>query len=603
MRNLRRFLIGVVAWFGAVGSGISAVTDGRWLRLTTPEFVVVTPLKEKEAVAWTNDFAQYVAALRDYFKAGDLRHLPPLIFVVFGRERDFEGYRPLGLDGKPEPVSGFFNRRESWSVAGAHGTVLPNQMRRSIFHEGVHWFLSGTEPHNPVWLEEGLAEVFSTFEVSGGQAMWGRSIEAHVALLRRGMMPLERLLFTGREELFGQDTKRTGLVYAQSWAFAHYLIFGRHEISAKGISDYAALSLTPIKPDEAFHRAFGKNYGEMEADLKQYIGGGTYLMRRVPLAPFVAPRVEPASALEMEDALGRLALAARRWALAAKHARAVIAAGPGDPRGHELLGFALKESGDTPGALAALTRAEELGSKDAQVYFELGVAEQSDGANPLGELLPLAPAVARRVVDRYKRAIALHPRFQQAYDNIAGVMESAERWGPEDSAVLEAGRRNWPHDASIGVGFAIMARRSGDTARALTLLEKIIGGDAGDASVARAFARRLRDGWQQQDLSETINRLIAEEKFDEVVALVEQELEKGAPAAVRAQLVALLPAIREGVTGKKIERALKEQRWVEARRLITEVLAGESSSAMRTQAQRALADLDRNRLGLEAKKD
>ena len=52
-------------------------------------------------------------------------------------------------------------------------------MRRTIFHEGVHWFLSGTKTRNPVWLDEGLAEVFSTFRAEKDRAAWGQAIPEH----------------------------------------------------------------------------------------------------------------------------------------------------------------------------------------------------------------------------------------------------------------------------------------------------------------------------------------------------------------------------------------------------------------------------------------
>ncbi len=580
--------------FGLRGSG----ADERWLRVATPEFVVITPLREEGALAWTNEFAQFVAALRK-FTHSEPHGLPPLTFVVFAREKAFEAYRPLGLDGKAEQVAGFFNRRESWAVAGAYGTIFPSAMRQTIFHEGVHWFLSGTEPANPVWLEEGLAEVFSTFEVRQGDAFWGRSIERHVKLLRGGMLPLERLLFTGRNELFGADKKQTGLVYAQSWAFAHYLVFGRHELPPQALADYAALSLTMIGPDEAFRRAFGKTYGEMDVELKRYVGGGTFANRRDKLVEFAAPEIAEAKRFEVEIALGKLALAGRRWNLAADHARATIQAVPDDARGHELLGLALKEQADLPGAVAALTRAEELGSKDAQIYFELAVAEHNDGATATGEILPLAPAATRRVIDRYRRAIALRPNLCVAYENIAGVLSVSDQTSPDDRQLLEAGLKRWPRNGTIEVGLASLTRRAGDTAAARAQLEGVLARKNGEDAPARAAARRLLDGWEQQDFFERLNGLIAAEKFGEAVALADGKLAEGATSAVRSQLVQMLPVLREGALGKQIEAALKQSRWVEARRLIAEVLAGDGSASMKTQARRALENLDLQRLGLE----
>lgn len=601
---VRTFLrSGLLLWLTAcavVAADNKNVYTG-WLKLSTPEFVVVTPLREKEAVAWAGEFAQYVAALRSYFKA-EQRRLPPLTFVVFARERDFEAYRPLGADGKPEQVAAFFIRHEAWAVAGTGGSTLEKQMRHTIFHEGVHWFMSTAETPNPIWLEEGMAEVFATFEVNQGRAEWGKSIENHVRLLRsQGLMPLERLLYTGREELFGDDARHTSKVYAESWAFAHYLIFGLHKIPPTAMAEYAKFSLGDLGPDEAFRRAFGKTYREMDDELARYIKSGNYYLNKMPLASFAAPRVEDASRLDVEDALGRLALGAHRWERAATHARIAIGRAEHDPRGHEVLGLALKELGDRPGAIAEFALAEKNGTKDAQVYFELAVAEQNDGASAVGTVLPLGPSDARRVANRYERAISLHPRFMAAYRNLSGVIGVAQPFGAEDRKFLEYGKKIWPTDAAIEVGLAVLTRREGDSATARAQLNRVLTAPAGtgDAAPARAYARRLLEGWEQEDLFATVNRLVAEHKFAEAIAFTEESLQRGVPSTVQPQIVGMQASLRESLAGQKIQEALKEMHWAEARRLLLELLAGEGSAGMKTQARRTLADLDRQGLGLE----
>ncbi len=595
-----RFWLGT--WLAlVVGTAANAASkDERWLRLTTPEFVVVTPLKEKEATTWTAEFAQYIAALRSFFDNKG-RRLSPLTIVVFSRDRDFERYRPLGDDGKPQKVAGFFLQHESWAVAGLAGASVPDEVRRTIFHEGVHWFLAGAERPNPVWIEEGLAEVFSTFEIAKRQAEWGKAIPEHVALLRyQGLLPLERLIFTGRDELFGKDMSHTGMVYAQSWAFAHFLIFGQHSIPRSALGDYADLSASPIGLDEAFQRAFGKTYTEMDAMLRLYIRNGSYYINRRPLAEFTAPTAATATRAEVEEALGRLALGGRRWETAAQHARAVIASAPADPRGHEVLALALKESGDLRGAIEEFTLAVEHGTTDAQAFFELAIDEQNTSAGVLGEIATMGPEVARRIANRYERAINLNPRMKAAYQNLAGVIGIVEPWSEEDRKFLELGARIWPRDDMIQVGLAIVTRRGGETAQARAQLERVLAAASGDGGAARAFARRLAESWEQQDIVEKVNALGEAKKFSEALALVREQLERGVSAATRVQLVAMQRPLETAATGQRIEAALQGQQWVEARRLLVEVVSSDAPIALKAQAKRSLAELDRHRLGLEA---
>ena len=595
-----RFGCLVAAGLVATHSTIAAQKEERWLRLSTPEFVVVTPLKEKEAVAWAGDFSQYVAALHSYFQR-ERRRLPHLQVVVFAREKDLDAYKPLDAAGRPQQMIAFFLQRGTWSVAGLSGATQPDEMRRTIFHEGLHWFLSGSEVPNPVWIEEGLAEVFSTFATNKGKAEWGKAIPEHVSLLRhQGLLPLERLLYTGRDELFGRDLTHTGIVYAQSWAVAHYLIFGQHTISRDALGRFAELTHAAISPDEAFRRAFGQTYQEMDRQLERYINAGAYFVSRRPLAEFVAPRVEVASPFEVENALGRLALAGRRWSRAIAHARAAIISGESDPRGHELLGMALSESGAHTEALVEFSRAVDLGSKDAQPYFELAMEEQRQAAGDSSDLSGLSPEAARRMANGYERAINLHPQFRVAYQNLAGIIGIAEPWSAQDRLFLEQGRKLWPRDEMIQVGLAILLRRGGDKAGARALLAAVLAGSTSDGREARAFGRRLDDGWEQQDVIEEINSLIEAQKFAEGVIAIEAHVARGVAAPLRTQLLRMLPSLQAGATAQKITLALREERWAEARRLLSAMISSDASVAEKEQAKRSLAELDRHKLGLEA---
>ena len=582
-------------------SRLLAAKEETWLRVATDEFTVITSLKEKEAAAWAGEFAQYVAALRNYFSASRHR-LAPLTVVVFARERDFENYRPLGANGKPQPVAGFFLRHESWAVAGLAGADNSDAMRRTIFHEGVHWFLSGGEQANPVWLEEGLAEVFSTFTIAKKTAEWGRAIPEHVGLLRqREPLPLERLLFTGHGDLFGDDSDRTSLVYAESWALVHFLIFGQHGMPKTVLRDLTDARSRGENPDERFRRAFGKTYAEMDRLLARYMGNGTYFVRSQPLAEVAAPTIGPASRADVQDALARLALAARRWPLAAQHARAAAEAAPDDPRGDEVLGLALKENGDKAGALEAFGRAERKGTKNFQPLFELALAAHATESRLAGEVISLEPAEARRAATRYERAINLHPRFLASYQNLAGIIGVAEPWRGEDRKFLELGAQLYPADAMIQVGLALLSRRAGDLPGARTALDRVLNSEADGTAAARGFARQLDLAWEQEDIFAEINGLMKGEKFSEALAALEGHLARGVPAGLRSQLLPMRPQLKLAVRSQEIQRALNSGEWSVARRLLTEMIESDAPLPIKAQSRRSLEQLDRKKLGLEAK--
>ena len=574
----------------------AASNEDQWLKLTTPDFDVVTSLKEKEAKAWAGEFAQFIAAMRRYFPDGK-RRLPPLTVVIFARERDFAGYRPRGTDGKPQAMAGFFSRRAGSAVAGLASPNESEELRRIIFHEGTHWFVSSFDRQQPVWLEEGLAEVFSTFEVEKGKAKWGSPVDDHVRVLReQPRLPISRLLAVGQGELFHGSSAQTGIVYAESWAFVHYLIFGQHKMPRKVLDDYVDLSRTALDPDEAFKRAFGRTMAEMDRDFGRYLDGGSYYINLQPLAAVAAPKVAAASAVEVAHALGRLALVAGRMELAEKHARAVIAATPDSPDGYDLLGLTLKSKNDMAGARAAFTESVAKKSRDYEAYFELALAEQ-EAASEGGLIDSMAPATARRIANRYEEAIKIEPRFLGSFQNLAGIINLVETISEPDRDFLEQGRKLFPDDRMIQIGLAIVAKRMGDDGKARTLLDAVLAAPAQPPTVRR-YADLLDAAWEQQEVIERTSALAKENKFAEAADYLSQRLERGVSATVRPQYTEMRRQMRASAQGLEMKNALDEGRWADARKLLNAILEGDSPLALKKQAQRSLDDLNRQKLGL-----
>jgi tetratricopeptide (TPR) repeat protein len=569
-----------------------------WLRVSAPEFTLITSLPQRDAIAWAGEFSHYVAAMRSFFRNGD-RELAPLTVVIFARERDFEQYRPLGADGRPQLMAGFFSRQPSWAIAGLASLNSPEDVRRTIFHEGVHWFLSQNDRVNPVWLDEGLAEVFSTFRATKTDAEWGRAIDEHVALLRlNDTVSLKDALFAAHGDLFGNDSLRTSFVYAKSWEFAHFVIFGEHDIPRDALGKYAQLLSQAMEPDEAFTRAFGKTYDQMDKLLEGYLRRGRYHIARQPLTNVAPPKTDPAPPCEVEFALSRLALVAHRKSLAIDHARSAIALADTDPRGHEALGFALKDDGDIAGALAEFTRAKACGSRDSTTYFELAVAAQNDGADPGGRI-NLAPAEARTIANNYERAINLHPQFREAYQNLAGVIGVAEPWGDTDRQFFDLGHQLYPRDAMIRIGRLVLMDRAGDHTAARAELDQLLAKEDELPASARNFARRLDDAWEQQAVASRIDELSAAKNFREAIAYIDERLEHGVGSSLRGQLARMREEFQVAIKTQLVQDAIAEQRWADARRICIELLSSKAAPPIRQQARRTLDELDRRKLGLE----
>ncbi len=476
---------------GALATGARA-TPSAWQLLETPPFTVVSELDDQATRTWAGEFSQFIAELRRVFEA-KRPNLPPLTVVLFAGDRDFRAYKPLRPDGRgPASIGGFFNHRGNWSVIGLAGGYRNQAVRELIFHEGVHWFTSNDPVVQPVWLSEGLAEVFSTFRQEDGSVRWGTDLPAHVRLLRtEPMIPFERFLFLTRDDSLFNESDRSGMFYAQAWAFVHYLMFGQRDGSSHALSDYFAALGTNIHPDDAFRQAFGQDYVRMGETLAKYVKDGHYykVIRSESIAARITGPITIAPPAIVEVALARLAIGAARFEVARPHAARAVSLAPNQPGGYELLALLREEAGDHAGARAACARAVELGSKDASTLFLLAyltaVSEMRDNGIKSPE--------ARHLGDLYRRAIELCPTMMQAYQNLATLAPSLEPIDDDDIAVLRQGARRFPHRGEILVGLASMVARRGDrtTARALIVEAR----ERGLPLDCERQARRLEEGW------------------------------------------------------------------------------------------------------------
>lgn len=562
---------------GCVHAPASGEAAGRpWRQLETPNFTVISQLRDEPTRVWAEEFNQFTAELHRTFRA-ERAHLPPLTVVLFARERDLNPYKPLRSDGRgPAPTAGFFHHRGNWSVIGlAHGYTR-QATRELIFHEGVHWFTSNDSANYPLWLAEGMAEVFSTFQQSRGSVRWGTDIPDHVRLLRTDeMMPLEKLLFMTREHPLFDERKRTGMFYAQSWAFVHYLMFGERDGSRDAISDYFDLLGTETHPDEAFRQAFGQDYAAMGDTLATYIRDGHYYKVSRPESPAarITTTPQPASPAAVDVALARLAIATNRHDVARPHVTQAIAFAPQQPAGYELLTLLEQEAGDDAGAHAACARAVELGSRDATTLFLFAFFSARAELNAGG----IAEPAVRRIATFYQEAIRESPMMAEAYQNFAALAPSLGRGDDADLATLRQGARLFPHRGDIVLGLAMLVAQRGDrtTARKLIAAAR----QRGLPLDSDRQARRLEDGWEYEEAVARIEALAKNGDHAGALAACDGAIAQISDVYVRASLVRIRQALATRAQLAVAEHAQHHGDLAGARRGYEAVLADPATPA------------------------
>src|SRR5262245_33416651 len=161
-----------------------------WHQLESPRFRLWTDTTPARAAAALGEFEAAAGAFETLvFPDGpSLRERTDL--VLFDRERDFDAIAPTG-------AAGWFHPLDDRGIDEAPLMVLRGgdaaSVRRRFQHELVHRFMVTRGHRLPPWLEEGLADYYSTLRIESD-----RDRDSHVHARRAivGEIPLRALFVT-----------------------------------------------------------------------------------------------------------------------------------------------------------------------------------------------------------------------------------------------------------------------------------------------------------------------------------------------------------------------------------------------------------------------
>jgi hypothetical protein len=188
-----------------------------WSYASSEHFEVFTTGGARTARDALSYFERVHAFFTDFMKLSP-RAGHPTRLIVFSNEREFTPYRPNEAASayyQPGPDRDFIVMRS-----------LGPDAYPVVVHEYVHLILRHTNARYPVWLNEGLAEFFSTLEPEGRRMGVGRVPVGrlqHIANASR-LIPLTRLLSIGHDAPEYNQLGHAGTFYSESWAFVHMLM-------------------------------------------------------------------------------------------------------------------------------------------------------------------------------------------------------------------------------------------------------------------------------------------------------------------------------------------------------------------------------------------
>ncbi len=296
-RPLASLTAGALGVLVAVAPAPGGELEG-WARLDTPSFTFFSNAGDDATRRYAGEletFRQFVA--RTLGDGAVTSPLPTHVYLFDG------GFEDVSLG--PGNVGWFTGSRQANLIA------VDTSSRGGIeiaYHEYVHFVVENSTPAIPLWLNEGLAEFYSTFQAGDQGLDFGRQVDRHVDyLLRHRLIPFDDLFAVTRGSPDYTEERRRGVFYAQSWAFVHYLLVGQHEFEIE-VEDFFDRLRDGEPAEDAYRAAFGTSTVGLRRDLEHYVSQATFDYLRLPGEVPSAERLGSPRLLEESEAAARLGL-------------------------------------------------------------------------------------------------------------------------------------------------------------------------------------------------------------------------------------------------------------------------------------------------------
>ncbi|HWN08293.1 MAG TPA: tetratricopeptide repeat protein [Pyrinomonadaceae bacterium] len=307
-------------------AAVPAAAKDTWTKLKSKNFTVIGNGGQREIRKLTVNLEEFRHVLSLLFSKARIETPVPTTVFLFKNQSSFKPFKPQYKGKTKENVAGYF-----LSFADGNYITLTSELgygdpHEVIFHEYEHFVVRNNVPNAPTWLDEGMAEFFSTFKTSNDdhKATLGGPIARHILTLREGkLLPLETLFTVNRRSPHYNESGKAGIFYAQSWALVQFLMLHNEGKRQPQLTKFIDGLTAGLSIEENFRQSFQTDYKTIENELRSYLGKFTFPIlnvnfpKQLDFAKEVESSVMPEA--EVEYYLGDLLLRGRRLDEAESH--------------------------------------------------------------------------------------------------------------------------------------------------------------------------------------------------------------------------------------------------------------------------------------------
>ncbi|HEY7389074.1 MAG TPA: hypothetical protein VH640_11240 [Bryobacteraceae bacterium] len=322
----------------------------------------------------------------------------PLRVLVFRSAAEYEPYRL-----RPT-ADAFYTATESRDYI----VLSSPEAGRLAAHEYWHFVEHASALQLPPWLNEGMAEFFSTVRLGEVSGRMGARPAGHTRILRiRAWIPLATLVALPADAPLRSERDSAEVFYAESWAMAHMLMLAPHYAPRLHLFLDRITSGNPSA--QALVEVYGKPLDTIARDLRGWIEKGRYAPVWVSTEEETDAPVEVSqvSSYSVRLLFADVLTSEEKPDRAENLYRELASEAPEDPAVPAALAMLALRRHDVAEARREWQSALERGIRDPQICYRF--AKQGEDAG-------LSPPEVRSALER---AVALQPDFDDALFSLA----------------------------------------------------------------------------------------------------------------------------------------------------------------------------------------
>ena len=402
----------------------SAQARDTWTTVRTKNFTLVGNASEKEIRSVANRMEQFRAVFALLFPRVPLNSPVPNTIIVFKSDSSFKPFKTNPNE------AGYFQAGEDVNyIALTSERTSAEQPFHVIFHEYVHLMVNNAMGDTiPLWFNEGLAEYYSTFDITqqDRRVLLGDLIDNHVLFLRdTKFLPLRTLFAVDHKSPYYNEGNKMNIFYAESWMFLHYLLQGDGQKHRPQLAKFVDLLHQGVKIEDAFQQGFQGSIESVEKDFKAYIQGAAYKATAITFEHSLdfdnEMQAAPLSEADAHAYLGDLLLHTHRLKDAEAQLQQAIDLDPNSAMAQTAYGMLRVRQGRMDDARPYLEKAAAANAQNYLAHYYYAFALSSLSMNEYRTVSSFPDNVAATMRSELTKAITLKPDFIESYSLLGFV--------------------------------------------------------------------------------------------------------------------------------------------------------------------------------------